>query len=450
MQAIPHMILSDGILSTLDGAQLIPVDGRFVSKPQAVSIVELGKKLLKAAREGDAVQVRELMSKGAPFTTDWLGTSPLHFAALNNHLETCEILLRAGISRDSRTKVDRTPLHMAAYEGHIGVVEMLLNNGADVDARDMLKMTPLHWAAQNGHIDVVEILLRHGANSDLVNKFDKSPGNIAIEINRLDILQSIQMIIRDPIEIAENVAVEFSNLDVDPTAAKPRILSDKHFLDPEEAEDTENQLAERLDTVQQEVVSANIDLTDSLQMLKDHGISYLPADNSTVVASAVENGHSLVLTEVGKQVLNSTKPNNHNIIRTIQKPEQKIQRRKVFTLTSEQLLAMTNAQNNKLPIIVNGFDKAKRFVVKKKLLSPAPANITHNFTKRVKIENNRMVITNSNNNKTVNSTQPDIELITRQLAEARREAEEYKLMLKRKEAEAERYKRQLQSITQTK
>lgn len=73
------------------------------------------------------------------------------------------------------------------------------------------------------------------------------------------------------------------------------------------------------------------------------------------------------------------------------------------------------------------------------------------FTKRVKIENNRMVIANSNNNnKTVNTTQPDIELITRQLAEARREAEEYKLMLKRKEAEAERYKRQLQSITQTK
>lgn len=247
-------------------------------------------------------------------------------------------------------------------------------------------MTPLHWAAQNGHIDIAEVLLRHGANSDLLNKFDKSPGNIAIEINRLDILQSIQMVVRDPIDIAENVAVEFSNIEVgemNTAPAKSRTLSEKHFLDPEEAEDTENQLAERLDTahsrVQQEVVSANIDLTDSLQMLKDHGISYLPADNSTVVASAVENGHSLVLTEVGKQVLNSTKPTN-NIIRTIQKPEQKIQRRKVFTLTSEQLLAMTSAQNNKLPIIVNGFDKAKRFVVNKKLLLPAPANITHNVS----------------------------------------------------------------------
>lgn len=28
-------------------------------------------------------------------------------AAENNHYETCEVLLRAGISKDSRTKVDR-------------------------------------------------------------------------------------------------------------------------------------------------------------------------------------------------------------------------------------------------------------------------------------------------------------------------------------------------------
>lgn len=96
------------------------------------------------------------MARGAPFTTDWvcfkqraecdklicdvfqLGTSPLHFAALNNHLDTCEVLLRAGISRDARTKVDRTPLHMAAYEGHVTIVNILIYNGAEVDARDMV------------------------------------------------------------------------------------------------------------------------------------------------------------------------------------------------------------------------------------------------------------------------------------------------------------------------
>jgi len=53
-------------------------------------------------------------------------------------METAEVLLRAGISRDSRTKVDRTPLHMAAYEGHHQMVQLLLNYGADVDSRDMV------------------------------------------------------------------------------------------------------------------------------------------------------------------------------------------------------------------------------------------------------------------------------------------------------------------------
>lgn len=67
-----------------------------------------------------------------------LGFSPLHMAAQNGHLTTAEVLLRAGISRDARTKVDRTPLHIAAAEGHLDIVELLINHGAEVDARDMV------------------------------------------------------------------------------------------------------------------------------------------------------------------------------------------------------------------------------------------------------------------------------------------------------------------------
>ena len=55
-----------------------------------------------------------------------LGTSPLHLAAQYGHFSTAEVLLRAGVSRDARTKVDRTPLHMAAAEGHTSIVELLV------------------------------------------------------------------------------------------------------------------------------------------------------------------------------------------------------------------------------------------------------------------------------------------------------------------------------------
>ena len=39
-----------------------------------MSLVDLGKSLLEAAKRGDTDEVRTLMSNGAPFTTDWVMT----------------------------------------------------------------------------------------------------------------------------------------------------------------------------------------------------------------------------------------------------------------------------------------------------------------------------------------------------------------------------------------
>jgi len=50
----------------------------------------------------------------------------------------CQVLLRAGVSRDARTKVNRTPLHLAAQEGHLAVVQFLVSTGADLHATDMV------------------------------------------------------------------------------------------------------------------------------------------------------------------------------------------------------------------------------------------------------------------------------------------------------------------------
>lgn len=156
------------------------------------TLVELGKKLLACAKDGDTEGVRLLMSRGAPFTTDWLGTSPLHLTAMYGKVDTCEVLLRAGCSRDARTKVDKTPLHVAAQEGHTEICELLLSQGADVDARDMLRMTPLHWAVERGCTQTVELLLKHGANTNIESKFDKTALEIASENGRPDIFEILQ------------------------------------------------------------------------------------------------------------------------------------------------------------------------------------------------------------------------------------------------------------------
>lgn len=40
-----------------------------------MSLVDLGKRLLEAARKGQDDEVRNLMANGAPFTTDWVSHS---------------------------------------------------------------------------------------------------------------------------------------------------------------------------------------------------------------------------------------------------------------------------------------------------------------------------------------------------------------------------------------
>ncbi|XP_034510131.1 GA-binding protein subunit beta-2 isoform X6 [Ailuropoda melanoleuca] len=101
-----------------------------------MSLVDLGKRLLEAARKGQDDEVRTLMANGAPFTTDW--------------------------------------------------------NGADVNAKDMLKMTALHWAAEHHHRDVVELLIKYGADVHAFSKFDKSAFDIALEKKNAEILVILQ------------------------------------------------------------------------------------------------------------------------------------------------------------------------------------------------------------------------------------------------------------------
>ncbi|XP_078211727.1 GA-binding protein subunit beta-2 isoform X2 [Callithrix jacchus] len=177
-----------------------------------MSLVDLGKRLLEAARKGQDDEVRTLMANGAPFTTDWLGTSPLHLAAQYGHYSTAEVLLRAGVSRDARTKVDRTPLHMAAADGHAHIVELLVRNGADVNAKDMLKMTALHWATERHHRDVVELLIKYGADVHAFSKFDKSAFDIALEKNSAEIL----VILQEAMQNQVNANPERANLVTNP------------------------------------------------------------------------------------------------------------------------------------------------------------------------------------------------------------------------------------------
>ncbi|XP_033230594.1 ankyrin-3-like isoform X2 [Belonocnema kinseyi] len=399
--------------SDIDGLEeaLIPVeifcDVTQRSRSQdALTIVELGKKLLECAKNGATDMVRDLMCRGAPFTTDWLGTSALHLAAQRNHTDTAEVLLRAGISRDARTKVDRTPLHMAAYEGHHEMAQLLLKYGADVDSRDMLKMTPLHWAVEKQNMEVIQVLLEYGADPNAGSKFNKTPTSIALEHNLLDLVTVLEQKRADPFHQGQACAVELEvatqNLmdleaerqkEQDKLELQEQVQKRKHNSGKKERvifrqipissasdEDHEFELGKVTSVNNNAGQGSNnkrhqkdlegMDLDQPLKFLQSHGITMMMDNDNTIVENAMESGQTVVLTgnypknhylkgntadyvlplnsknnlftEAGKLALNLTRAPPINLKRLQLGGTKKVATKKVIAIRADQFVATHN------------------------------------------------------------------------------------------------------------
>ncbi|XP_071942699.1 uncharacterized protein [Antedon mediterranea] len=269
-----------------------------------MSLVDLGKRLLEASKHGREEDVRLLMTNGAPFTTDWLGTSPLHLAAQHGHLSTAEVLLRAGVSRDARTKVDRTPLHMAAQEGHKDIVNLLVKLGADLDAKDMLKMTPLHWAVERGFKDVVKLLVENGADLTLLNKFDKTAMDIAVDNGNSELLDILSQ------------AGATQNGNCSPMSDSP---SNQLFLSSSSSSPPPITVAPIFSNCKSSYSKSSTSSTSVLATLAALAEASAPLDKPVspsdalawLEANAVDGSHGFSITEAGRLALNLAKANDH-------------------------------------------------------------------------------------------------------------------------------------------
>ncbi|NXW42748.1 CSKI1 protein, partial [Nyctiprogne leucopyga] len=74
--------------------------------------------------------------------TDPNGTSPLHLAAKNGHIDIIRLLLQAGIDINRQTKAG-TALHEAALCGKTDVVRLLLDSGINAHVRNTYNQTAL-------------------------------------------------------------------------------------------------------------------------------------------------------------------------------------------------------------------------------------------------------------------------------------------------------------------
>ncbi|CAD1469789.1 unnamed protein product, partial [Heterotrigona itama] len=462
----------------------------------ALSIMELGRQLLFSAKYGDTDNVRDLMCRGAPFTTDWLGTSALHFAAQNNHTETAEVLLRAGISRDARTKVDRTPLHMAAYEGHHQMTQLLLNYGADVDSRDMLKMTPLHWAVEREHVEVMHVLLEHGADANATSKFDKTPISLALEHDRLDLVDILQQE-REIVGIKAHQQNQANSAELEvATHNLIQLESEREEEQKFELAQQESQSRKKITQVQmgkkprmifQQIhVGSNVDvnrekeiesvdeITDAdninnskkrkdvttigginkqFRLLEAHGITMIPVDNdSSIVENAMESGRTVVLTGMKRLHVTGKKGTSRKVIAI---RADQILSHNTPTLASKGPNILKRSVDNKTGKLfissISSTTPVSTLTQSKTVISPSESKIINSPTKitepiilQLDDDIEEIIEDDASHN---NEQVMDIALLNKQLAEARRQAAEYRKRLQKKEEEAEIYKQQLKNIT---
>ncbi|XP_063482395.1 GA-binding protein subunit beta-2 isoform X3 [Symphalangus syndactylus] len=389
-----------------------------------MSLVDLGKRLLEAARKGQDDEVRTLMANGAPFTTDWLGTSPLHLAAQYGHYSTAEVLLRAGVSRDARTKVDRTPLHMAAADGHAHIVELLVRNGADVNAKDMLKMTALHWATERHHRDVVELLIKYGADVHAFSKFDKSAFDIALEKNNAEILVILQEAMQDQV----NVNPERANPVTDPvTMAAPFIFTSGEVVNLASLISSTNTKTTSGDPHASTVQFSN-STTSVLATLAALAEASVPLSNSHRATEEIIEGNSVdssirqVMGNGGQRVIT---------IVTDGVPLGNIQT-SIPTGGIGQPFIVT-MQDGQQVLTVPAGQVAEETVIKEEEEEKLP------LTKKPRIGEKTNSVEESKEGN-------ERELLQQQLQEANQRAQEYRHQLLKKEQEAEQYRLKLEAI----
>jgi ankyrin repeat protein/catechol 2,3-dioxygenase-like lactoylglutathione lyase family enzyme len=129
--------------------------------------------LLRAARGGDAKALAALLAAHPDKlgVMDGANKPLLHVAAENGHLESVEVLLKAGFDVGARDRMDQaTALHWAAQQGQAAVVERLIAAGSDVnDAADAHEIGPIGWATcfQVVRQDMADLLMRHGARPSI-------------------------------------------------------------------------------------------------------------------------------------------------------------------------------------------------------------------------------------------------------------------------------------------
>ena len=110
--------------------------------------------------------------------------SPLHWAAIYNHLEIVRFYVESGHDKEVGSEYGQPPLMAAARKGHLEVVRYLVEQGADKNVKCGVD-SPFSTAAYRGHLEVVRYLGEQGVD----NTTDDIAVQLAILEGQVDVLE---------------------------------------------------------------------------------------------------------------------------------------------------------------------------------------------------------------------------------------------------------------------
>jgi ankyrin repeat protein len=152
------------------------------------------KDLHQAAAGGNLDQLKQILQRDPASVNerDQYDRTPLHYAAIEGHIEIAEFLLSRQAEINAQDLWGKTPLFVGIVEeplilDHAPIVQFLVGKGADVNLADAVGDTPLHMAATFGETESVEPLLRGGADVNAKNDAGDTPLHCATLYSSRDV-----------------------------------------------------------------------------------------------------------------------------------------------------------------------------------------------------------------------------------------------------------------------
>ena len=148
--------------------------------------------LIKAVKNGDAINVQNLLNRDADVNTkdEWANTA-LAWAVLRDDITIAGLLLDAGADTNIKSFKGLSPLQLATFNSNHEMVKLLLANGADVNAEDNYQSTVLMNAINIGDIALVQTFLESGADVNLKDYLGQSALTFAKIFGQNEVFQML-------------------------------------------------------------------------------------------------------------------------------------------------------------------------------------------------------------------------------------------------------------------